>query len=111
MLGMQKNPYPMIRQADLYVSVSITESYGLAVQESLILGVPVVAVKNPGIIESLDTRFGVLTDNSAEDIACAVLNLFEDDEILEKYRATIKEKYPINSLYKDRIEKICGLLD
>ena len=111
MLGMQKNPYPMIRQADLYVSASITESYGLAVQESLILGVPVVAVKNPGIIESLDTRFGVLTDNSAEDIACAVLNLFEDDGIFEKYRETIKEKYPINSLYKDRMEKICGLLD
>ena len=32
------------------------------------------------------------------------MNLFEDDEILEKYRETIKEKYPINSLYKDSSE-------
>ncbi len=111
LLGYHANPYPLLKQGDLYVSTSITESYGLAVQEALILGIPVVAVKNSGIIESLDTEFGVLVDNSAEEISREILHLIDNPDVLSKYRESIRKNYPINSLYEDRMEKICQLFE
>lgn len=110
LLGYQSNPYPMIKQADMFISTSITESYGLAVQEALILGVPVIAVKNPGIIESLDPEFGILVENSPESISQAVYGFLSDPVLLNMYRIKIKEKFNKNSLYEDRIKKICDLI-
>lgn len=111
LLGFQSNPYPIIKQADLFVSSSITESYGLAVQEALILGVPVVAVRNSGIEESFDTRYGILVNDSADEIAEAVLRVLEDSAELDRYRRMIKENYSLIGVYEDRMEKICRLLD
>ena len=42
LLGKQINPYPFIKSADVFVSSAVWESFGLAIQEALILGVPVI---------------------------------------------------------------------
>jgi len=111
LLGFQVNPFPILKQADLYVSTSLSESYGLAVQEALILGVPVIAVKCPGIIESLDPEFGKLVGNSAEELADAIYQLFTNTDELESYHKIIEEKYPFNMVYEERIDKICRLIE
>ena len=111
LLGFQANPYSVIKQADLFVSSSITESYGLAVQEALILGVPVVAVRNPGIEESFDTRYGILVNDSIDEISEAIWRVLEDPTELNRYRRMIKENYSFIGVYEDRMEKICRLLE
>ena len=88
-------------------SSSISETYGLSVQEALIVGVPVVAVKCSGIIESLDPRFGVLIDNSSEELAGTIRRLFENPSELDGYRKTIAQEYSLDSLYEERMDKIC----
>lgn len=111
LLGFQLNPFPIVKQADLYVSTSLSESYGLAIQEALILGVPVVAVKCPGIIESWDPGFGKLVDNSAEELADTIYQLLTNPDELENYHKTIKERYPLHMVFEDRIDKICRLIE
>lgn len=111
LLGFQANPFAIIRQADLFVSASISETYGLSVQEALIVGVPVVAVKCSGIIESLDPRFGVLIDNSSEELAGTIRRLFENPSELDGYRKTIAQEYSLDSLYEERMDKICRLIE
>ena len=111
LLGFQVNPFPILKQADLYVSTSLSESYGLAVQEALILGVPVIAVKCPGIIESLDPQFGNLVDNSAEELADTIYQLLTNMDESESYHKMIEEKYPLNMIYEERINKICRLIE
>ena len=43
LLGFKENPYPYIKEADLFVCASIHESYCLVVAESLVVGTPVVS--------------------------------------------------------------------
>ena len=112
LLGFQANPFPIIKQADLFVSSSISESYGLSVQEALILGVPVVAVKCSGIVESLNPEFGVLVDNSSEELSKAIRELLSNPDELDAYRSFIKNNYSLNSLFDDdRMESIYQLLE
>ena len=110
LLGYINNPFPLMKQGDLFVSTSVSESYGLAIQEALILGVPVVAVNCPGVAESLDTRFGVLIDNSVEKLSETILDMLSTPSKLNTYRVRISEQYPVSSLYEDRLDKICELL-
>ena len=109
LLGSQSNPYPYLAQADLFVSSSRTESYGMAVQEALILGVPVVAVRCPGIEEALDPRFGILTENSTGDLADAIGTLLGKPDELKRYRDVIAGQYDRTDLYEKRMKAITDL--
>ncbi len=49
LLGARSNPYPYIKNADVYVQASRVESYGLSVVEAIILGKAIVASNIPAI--------------------------------------------------------------
>ena len=108
LLGTQTNPFHYLKQADLFVSTSVTEGYGLAVQEALVLGVPVAAVNCPGVAESLDLRFGVLTDDSPEAFAAEIKRMLAP-QTLVAYRQRIFSEYPVDELFDKRLEAIRGL--
>ena len=109
LLGFQANPYPYLAQADLYVSCSVSESYGLSIQEALVLSVPAVAIRNPGIEESLDPRFGIMTENSFQSMEAVLKELLDNPEKLKEYRERIKTEFPVADLYEKRLESICRL--
>ena len=111
LFGDISNPYPYVKQGDLFVNTSVSESYCLVIQESLILGVPVVAVKCPGVEESLDTRFGVLFENSVEELAKNIQDMVCTPGKLLSYRSRIQEEYSVSSIYEDRLEDICKLIE
>ena len=70
--------------ADLFVFSSTTETQGLVLIEAMAGGVPVVAVKATGSIESVIHGYnGFLTDNSAADLA-AKAQLILTNHILHK---------------------------
>lgn len=63
LVGMKENPYPYIRQANLYVQPSRVESFGLTIQEALIIEKPVVATNTSGAKELLSDQVnGVLCE-------------------------------------------------
>lgn len=109
LMGKKDNPYPYIRQADIYISSAVWESYGLAIQEALILGVPVVAIKCPAIEEVFDTRYGQLVDNSFDELYCAVEKMMTDSVYRQKCRDNIRTYYSEKELYEERLQKICNL--
>ena len=53
MAGEQKNPYPWMKHADLFVLSSIYEGFGLVIVESLACGTPVVAADCQGGIKDI----------------------------------------------------------
>lgn len=97
LLGAKSNPYPYIKNADLFVLTSVWESYGMVVTEALILGIPVVAGNYPALHEILyDGVNGLITENSVAGIGNAVYKLVSDTEEYEKLKNGA-EKYSYSS--------------
>lgn len=83
MLGQKENPFPYIRQADLFVQTSLFESYGLAMAEAMVLGLPVVSTKTDGAIAlTQNGKYGVLCEINADAVAEAIKPLLAAPEQL-----------------------------
>lgn len=67
--GFHQPPYELMAQADVFVSTSEAESFGLVIAEALCLGLPVVATLTSGSEELLSSNHGILTGHGVEDIA------------------------------------------
>ena len=109
MFGTLNNPYPYIKDSDVFVSTSICESYGLSVQEALTLGIPVITTECPAMREVFDTRFGMLVDNSFQSVYEAMEKMITDSKLRDIYRENIEKFFDRESLYEDRLKSICAL--
>lgn len=111
LLGPRENPYPYIARADWLLSASESESYGLTVQEALILGVPVLACACGGVAESLDPRFGILTGLDRGALRDGLRRVLENPALRGDYAARIAAAYPAESLWEPRLKAIRALLE
>lgn len=89
-VGMQSNPYPYIRQADLYVQPSRVEGYPMTILEALILGQPVVSTDNNGAKEIIkNTVTGILLPIDVDIFTKTVESLLLDGSILQKLKKNV----------------------
>lgn len=68
-VGNRENPYPFIRNSDIFVLTSAFEGYPMVVEESLILGVPVVATCYAAAREQIEQGItGIIVDMETDKI-------------------------------------------
>lgn len=80
--GNQVNPYPYIKNADLFVHPSYVESFGIVVTEALVLGIPCVVTKSTGVMEFLrDGENVLLTEQDPDALADGVLAVLHDNSL------------------------------
>ena len=106
LLGARENPYPYIAQADWLISASESESYGLTVQEALVLGVPVVGCACDGVAESLDVRFGLLCALEREALLAALRRALGEAGLRERCAENIARFYDRDALWAPRLAAI-----
>ena len=111
LLGAKENPYPYIARSDWLISCSGSESYGLTVQEALILGVPVLACACPAIRETLDPRFGLLTELDRASLEEGLRTVLSRPELGESFREAIRAGYDAQALWRPRLEAIRSLIE
>jgi glycosyltransferase involved in cell wall biosynthesis len=76
------DPYEELSDWDVVLAPSRTESFGLAVQEGMAMGLPVVASRVGGIPEQLDEDSGILVEpDDVEGFADAVRRLAADPSL------------------------------
>ena len=97
LVGMKDNPYPYIRQADLYVQPSRVEAFGLTITEAMILGKPVVATNTQGAREILTAHNnGRLCEIDSGSLALQIKQL-----IAQPQYARNLEQGQMDSMYID----------
>lgn len=111
LLGFCSNPYPYIKNADVFISSSRTEGYSTVVCEAIILGVPVLATDCSGMSEIIgNSGCGIISENSEEGIYRMMKQILDDGSQLEKLREKTLEHRKIFQL-KNRMKEIEGILD
>lgn len=67
-----------LNESMFYISSSAKETFGLSVAEALSQGLPVVCIKNGGSEGFINSKNGILTENSAEALAQGIELLFKE---------------------------------
>ena len=109
-LGAKKNPYPIIKQADILVVTSDYESQPMVILESMALNVPVVSTNFSSAIELAHKSDETidLVEKTTDSIAKGILNNMDVNELKKK------RKYLVNFTYNndkiiDQLLYIIGL--
>ncbi len=102
--GKLDNPYPFMKNCDLYVCSSRWEGFNLTVVEALILNRPVLSTKCSGPVEILDYgQYGMLVDcDSASALAEGIRELLLDKARRDNYSskaAARAELFEMESAY------------
>lgn len=91
MMGEIDNPYPYIKKADLFISASKSESFGLAIAESLVLNTPVVARDYPALEEIITGGVnGIISHGDNSMLSKTVYQILKDNEALLKLKNNTK---------------------
>lgn len=85
-LDFMNNPYPYLKESDIYVSTSRSEGFSLVICEAMCLGIPVVATPTAGAIELLDGgEYGVLVGHDDDSIYQGIKKLINDKQLRQLY--------------------------
>ena len=90
LLGMQSNPYPYIRCADLYVQPSRFEGHCVTVLETRLLAVPIIATRNAAAEQIDNEKTGLLCESDADSIAAAIIRLYNAPKLRESIQAELQ---------------------
>ena len=89
MLGMKKNPYPYMKNCDLYIQPSLFEGYSLSIMESKILCTPILTTYAAAGNQIENNVDGFLCDANEKSVCESILNLYENREKLESCKSVL----------------------
>lgn len=93
LLGNQENPYPYLKQADLFLLPSYSEGFSTVLIEAIILGIPALVTECAGMDEILEHgKYGIIVSNDEDSIYKSIRKILEDHSILEPYKKLLPER-------------------
>ena len=107
-LGLKSNPYPYVRECDLFVMSSLYEGYPTMTVESLLSDTPVLTTLVAGVSEQIDDSNGYIVENSEEALYKKL------DELKDKRDVLLKLKKDLENYHYDNqsiLNKYYGVLD
>ncbi|MEG0285081.1 MAG: glycosyltransferase [Vagococcus sp.] len=101
-LGFKKNPYDIMQKSKFLIVTSVKEGFGLAIIESMQLGVPVITMRIGGVTELLDETNSIIVEDfiTIDDRIITLLN----DEI--EYKKMSRDAVIFGEKYRDKTKMI-----
>ena len=92
LLGATSNPYPYIKNADIYVQTSRHEGYCLTLAEAKALNKPIVTTNFIGAYEQIkNNENGIIVSCNENDLAEGIRELIDNKEICDKFSDKLKK--------------------
>lgn len=99
LLGAKSNPYPYMKNCDLYVQTSRKEGFGLTVMEAKILKNVVVATNFDTINELITDNFdGVVVDKDERSIYEGIKQLINNTSFYDEIKKNVDKLKPYSSI-------------
>ena len=97
LLGIVKNPYPLLKKACLYIQPSRHEGYGLAIEEARMLGKVVIATNLDCVKEQIKNGYnGILCPYEVNSFTNKIIELLNNQDTYKKI---------VNNLSKDTFDR------
>lgn len=107
LLGQKINPYPYIRDCDIYFQPSRHEGYGIAVAEARAFNKPIVATDFAGAREQLiNEETGMIVSCDSENMYKALKILIEDKKLRKNLTEKLTLAWNNESWQTEMLEKI-----
>lgn len=91
-VGSKPNPYPYIRQADLFVLTSRYESQPMVLMEALTIGTPVLSTSFDSVNEIVNGKdYAITVENNTEGIFEGLDKIIKDDKKLSSLKQATKD--------------------
>lgn len=104
LLGTKENPYPFIKDCNLYVQPSRHEGYCISLAEARLLHKPIVVTDFVGAREQIENnKNGIIVNFDETEIYSAIRNLIMDKDLSNKFIANLKKN---NITTANEIKKI-----
>ena len=92
LLGLKSNPYPYIKQADIYVQSSRYEGKSIALDEAKIMHKPIVITNYSTAKDQIDNNInGLIVNMDEESIGEGIKKLIEDKMLVEKMKEELRK--------------------
>lgn len=105
--GNQQNPYPYIKNADLFLLTSYHEAAPMVFDEAACLGVPVLATKTTSTDDMiLNAGAGYVCENVQSEISKTLLQILENQDTLKIIAEHLKKRRFNNNESIEKIEKL-----
>lgn len=108
LLGQKSNPYPYVKNADLFALTSRYEGLPTVILEALTLHVPCISTEVAGVASVLKSDYGLIANNSEDDFYEKLKYLLDNPSKLQYFRENLSTyKYDNDAILK----KITMLFD
>lgn len=95
LLGLQSNPYPYMKQADIYVQTSRFEGKSIAIDEAKIMKKPIIVTNFSTAKDQIDNGInGLIVDMNSQAITGGIEKLIRDSELKDRL---------VNNLLKEQL--------
>ena len=82
LLGVTSNPYPYIKNCDIYVQTSKFEGFGIAIAEARMLNKPVVTTRFDAVYtQMIHEKNGLVVDMNGHSVSEGIVRLIEDTKL------------------------------
>lgn len=109
LLGEKSNPYPYIKECDIYVQPSNYEGKSIAIDEAKAFAKPIVATKFSTVFDQLsDGETALLAEIDPADVAKKITQLINDEKLCEKLSDRLTRTHKGN---EEELEKFYALLE
>ncbi|WP_102692127.1 glycosyltransferase [Rummeliibacillus pycnus] len=111
-VGEKVNPYPYIKESDIFILTSAYEGYPMVIGEALILQTPVVTTSYAAVSEQIiNNHNGIITDMAIENIFVAIKKLLKKPKMIENLKNNNKRNTINNSISLKQFSEVISLED
>ena len=90
LVGEKDNPYPYVKKADLFVLQSYYEGKPMVIDESIIIGTPVLVTDYNSAKEQVSKNIGYIVENDENKIYEKIIEIIEDKKDLNAKKEYLK---------------------
>lgn len=109
LLGVSSNPYPYIKDCDIYVQTSVLEGFGIAIAEARMLNKPIVTTRFDAVFtQMVDKKNGLVVDINGQAVCDGILEVMNNEKLRLEIIEYLKNEKKGNIEELDKFYELIG---